>query len=71
MSNIFKALELWKVGVSELFIVLKQSNNFNRKPNNSFLFYAVDQQNLTEIPILTRTLPVKFWKLNKDVESIH
>ena len=60
-----------KLVAFELFIIRKQSKNFNVKPDNSFLFYAVDPQNLTEIAILTRTLQMKFWKLNKDFESIH
>ena len=33
-------------------------------PSHSVLFHAVDPQNLTEIAILTRTIRVKFWKLN-------
>ena len=49
-----------KLVVFELFIILKQSQSFNIKPNNSFLFYVVNPQNLTEIAILTRTLQVKF-----------
>ena len=46
--------------VFELFIILKQYKSFNIKPNNSFFFYAIDPQNLTEIAILKRTLLVKF-----------
>ena len=49
-----------KLVVFELFIILKQSQSFNIKPNNSFLFYVVNPQNLTEIAVLTRTLQVKF-----------
>ena len=60
-----------KLVVFQLFIILKQSQSFNLKSNNSFLFYAADPQNLTEIAILSRTLWVKFWKLNKDFESLH
>ena len=57
--------------VFELFVILKQSQSFNIKPNDSFLFYVVDPQNLAEIVILTRNLRVKFGKLNEDFESIH
>ena len=42
-----------KLVVFKLFIILKQSQRFNIKPNNSFLSYAIDPQNLTEIAILT------------------
>ena len=50
---------------------LKQSQSFNIKPSNSFFFYAVDPQKLTEIAILTWPLQVKFWKLNKDFDWIN
>ena len=42
-----------KLVVFKLFIILKQSQRFNIKRNNSFLSYAIDPQNLTEIAILT------------------
>ena len=54
--------------VFELFVILKQSQSFNIKPNDSFLFYAVDPQNLAEIVTLTRNLRVKFGKLNEDLQ---
>ena len=49
-----------KLVVFELFIILKQSQSFNIKPSNFFLFYVVDAQKITEIVILTRILRVKF-----------
>ena len=61
IGKIFLKLQNYeKLVVFQLFIILKQSKSFNIKPNNSFLFYAVDPQNLTEIAVLSRTLRMKF-----------
>ena len=61
IGQIFLKLKNYeKLVVFQLFIILKQSKSCNIKPNNSFLFYAVDPQNLTEIAVLSRTLRMKF-----------